>query len=213
MDEVWRDVGKRIGFYTKETANEIPQEPGVYAWFIPLWLYSESLNDFLHLIQTMFLFDAGEANKDQGTPTRESRLGFNWDYLDISVKKGIESKVSENMVSRWDAMKKNPEIKAGFSKVLMETTIFTPPLYVGKTDNLSARYSQHVVGTGIEKNVFHKRFTEHCRAKDLRLRVSDLLFVCVKTTSETNRIFREQRLNELLESILVRLAKPPFSCR
>ena len=96
---------------------------------------------------------------------------------------------------------------------MLKCSLFMPPLYVGKTDNLSRRCYQHVSGSG--KGSFHKRYTEYARKNGLPyIKVSDLLFVCIpikfyndKTTEENDKI------TLLMETLLKNLASPPFSKR
>ena len=40
----------RLGFYTKETREQIPTLPGCYAWFLPLWFYRSNLDDLMELV-------------------------------------------------------------------------------------------------------------------------------------------------------------------
>src|SRR6266704_704361 len=104
-------------------------------------------------------------------------------------------------------------LREAFQQALMEASIFMPPLYLGKTDNLRVRYGQHVQGMGPEANVFHTRFTSFTQSLGLTLAVSDLLFVCVQTDRDTDRTLRDANLTELLEHVLMRVCKPPFSMR
>jgi hypothetical protein len=207
LSDVWRDVGGRIGFYTKETASEIPEAAGCYAWFLPLWIYADDLPRLLAFADSVLRFDARTGNRVRG------RLEFNWEALDLSVEKVPNRGLSDDRIAEWAAALKNSEQRNALAKSMMEASILMPPLYVGKADNLRARYEQHVAGNSEQANTFHRRFVEHVRAQDVALELSDLLFVAIQTGRGTNETLRDAHLNELLEKILMLLCRPPFSIR
>jgi len=208
--DIWRDVGRRIGFYTKETRGLIPEASGCYAWFIPLWIFSEDLQSFLDTINKALLYDP----HNEGTPERLVRADFNWDSVDLTMRKRGDIRPTQAKLSDWKRAMEHADARDGFQQALMEASLFMPPLYVGKADNLRERYLQHVQGAGgADLNTFHSRFSRYAERAELRLAVSDLLFVCIQTPAELAAIFREQNLNELLEQILMRLCRPTFSIR
>ena len=45
INDIWRNVSSQIGFFTKETATDIPEVPGIYGWFLPLWIYRDNLTE------------------------------------------------------------------------------------------------------------------------------------------------------------------------
>lgn len=202
--DVWRSIGDRLRFYTKETASDIPSEPGIYAWFLPLWIYHDDLSSFINLVNSVYLYDAAE----EGTPRATSQLMLNWDSLQITAEPSFHRQPTAAMSAKWaHALQHRP----AFQTALMEASVLLPPLYVGKADVLAARYSQHVEGG--DGNTFHKRFTEHARAKKLPVQVSDLLFACILTGREEDDVLRAFGLNDLLEKVMMHLARPPFSLR
>ena len=207
LSDVWRDVSSRVGFFTKETSDQIPEGPGCYAWFIPLWIYSDDLKRLMTCLDGALRFDP----KTGGSVERVAE--FNWDAIAVSVSKlGLRSMTKEREED-WLRTIADPALKSAFEQALMEASIFMPPLYVGKADNLKARYGQHVMGAGGKANVFHSRFSQFSDEQALPLEVSDLLFVCIKTRPDTNELLEEAKLNDLLERILMLLCRPPFSLR
>jgi hypothetical protein len=207
LPDVWRAVGTRIGFFTKETRNEIPEAPGCYAWFIPLWLYSEDLPQFLEKLSKVMLYDPVKQGR------REVTAKFLWDAVSVHLEKHPNISTTEAREAEWRGVMADPHLRRAFEQALMEASILMPPLYVGKADSLRARYTQHVDGVGPEANVFHTRFMTFAKATGLPLAVSDLLFVCIKTDAETDRTLRDANVHELLERILMQLCRPPFSMR
>jgi len=207
LPDIWRDVGKRIGFYTKETRNLIPEAPGCYAWFIPLWIYMDDLRSFVENLNRVLLYEPAAGGQDQLVAE------FQWDAIGLQVQKLPNVHVSEARDADWRRIMGDKALREAFQQALMEASIFMPPLYLGKTDNLRVRYGQHVEGMGPGANVFHTRFTSFTQSLGLALTVSDLLFVCVLTDRDTDRTLREANLTELLEHVLMRVCKPPFSMR
>lgn len=207
LPDVWREVGSRIGFFTKETRGEIPEAPGCYAWFIPLWIYSDDLRQLVEHLSKALLYDPVTGGK------REHVATFNWDAMSVQLQKLPNVGVTDAKEAEWRRIMGDQQLREAFERALMEASILMPPLYVGKADNLRVRYIQHVEGAGPQANVFHTRFTTFARSVGLPLTVSDLLFVCIKTAPDTDRALRDANANALLEQILMQLCRPPFSMR
>lgn len=64
LNSLVRDGG-RLGVYTNETSGSIPNYPGCYAWFLPLWFYSD---DFDKLISTI-----GDSSASSPIPLKPPR--------------------------------------------------------------------------------------------------------------------------------------------
>ncbi len=210
-EDVWRNVSKNIGFHTKETRALVPEAPGIYAWFVPLWLYEPEADDlelYIKKIQEIFLYDAGR----EGPAISSALVDFNWELLEVNVERTAKREPGTWPRKRWQKMTSEPDIKEGFAESLMAASIFMPPVYVGKADNLRERYRQHTEGTGKNENSFHKRFTTFSREVELGLQVDDLLFVCVQTPG-ANKALRTDTFNRLLETTIMLLASPAFSVR
>ena len=212
--KIWNDVSSSIGFYTKETAYNIPDAPGIYAWVVPLWMYSNDVYELVKFVQGAMLYDSDSKSRKtehKGKSEREGRVEFNWDYLDITLKKNYKLRDSEDL-NRWNNIDKTSETYISISESLMKASVFTKPLYIGRADNLSVRYSQHVEGTA-DKNLFHIRFKEFIEQSNVKIDVDDLLFICVPITQSSNNILKERNLTSMLESILMNIVHPPFSCK
>ena len=212
LTDIWRDVSKRILFFTKETQSQIPEAPGVYAWFLPLYLYNNNLSELLRVLYDVLLYDSNS----KGIPTQRVPVNFKWDVLRLTVKKGNPpSEMSEMDQKKWNALLESKEGSEALQKILMEASIFMPPLYVGKTKDLRQRYNQHVTGKTNDENNFHRRFTSHIKslASIPALTVSDLIFACVLTDRHSSAMLDAKDLTDLLENLLLRLCRPPFSER
>ena len=212
--KTWNDVSENIGFYTKETSFNIPESPGIYAWFIPLWLYNDDVYELIKFVKDAMLYDSDikQRNKPfQGSSERESKIDFNWDYIDIKLKKNHKLR-SKGDIDRWATSDNNKEEYASISESLMKASIFAKPIYIGRADSLSSRYSQHVSGT-VEKNVFNTRFKEFTQESNVKLNVDDLLFACIPISQKSNAVLKDRDLTTVLESILMNLVHPSFSCK
>jgi hypothetical protein len=217
LPDIWRKVQDRIGFYTSTTCQQIPEKPGIYAWFLPLWLLKGDLATNLKMIHNFLLYDS----KSQGCPERLKAVDFNWDAIELRIKKILkEPVIGEDMERRWNEKVEDPGVKAQVEKILMQASIFMPPLYVGRAGDLRRRYFEHVEGPSkgiyedIDKNVFHTRFKEHAKKLGYPLRIEDLLFVCILTEDETvSRACSSDEMNHLIEEIMIRMCKPIFSSK
>lgn len=208
--DIWRHVAERIGFYTKETAGRIPDQPGIYGWFLPLWEYDHRIDETQRRVTALRLYDTDNL----GACSRSVPVDFHWRSYDMELRgRGDSRALRPARLREWQDLQSDPEGAAAFSAALMQATIFTAPLYVGRADNLSVRYSQHVTGAMPEKNTFHRRFTEYASTENLGLQVSDLVFVCIPIDSPTEETLDSRGLTSLLEYFLMRLTQPPFSDR
>jgi hypothetical protein len=205
LADVWREVPKRIGFFTKETRELIPETPGFYAWFLPLWLYDQNPSRFVQIVESVFLCDRDRPHFAED----EATVQLNWDSIGLAVRRVATARVSPNLEALWSNVIGNPGLKATFEQALMQASILLPPLYVGKADSLRVRYDQHVSATSL----FCTRFTRYCQHLGLQISVTDLLFVCIETPFIVAAEHRDPALNFLLEQLVMALSRPPFSMR
>ena len=63
LNDVWLNVNKEIGFYTKETFERIPDGPGVYAWFYPLRITTEDPYQFIREVNLILNYDSNVNGK------------------------------------------------------------------------------------------------------------------------------------------------------
>src|SRR5262249_51125150 len=106
---------------------------------------------------------------------------------------------------------KNDDTFVNFQQCLLKASIFMPPLYVGKADNLNTRCSQHISGVG--SNTFHARFEDFARRLELPLRtVRQLVFVCVRTRLAADEDVdpTSGQIHELIEAIMKSICGPPY---
>lgn len=209
---VFRDLtqaGSRLKFYTKETKEDIPSLPGCYAWFLPLWFYS---NDLDVLIQTI-----SEVLAYEPEPNKTAELAFTWETVDNSIRRRPKlRKVDQAVYSTWDSIIANADSRSALQQTLLEASLFAQPLYVGRSSSLRRRYLEHTGGVGFENNDFHKRLRESVKSLGLKVAVRDLLFVCITTPQELKSKldrFGEGNVEKLTEHLLMQFCRPPFSLR
>lgn len=199
-------AGGRLGFFTLQTRDEIPDRPGCYGWFLPLWLPPDrnTLPDF---VQTF-----GRALSHESRPPAELDAGFAWDSVKVRVRRAFEPSVPSFTTPLWDRLNADDDARTALQQVLLQASILAPPLYVGKTDNLRQRYNQHTRDDG---SGFNTRFSAYAKGANLGLRVVDLIFVCIRTETHVEETLTRNtstdKINSLLEEILKRLCGPPFS--
>lgn len=200
----------RLGFYTKESRNRIPEFPGCYAWFLPLWLYREDLDGLMQIVCGLLSYDK--------VPEKEVDAPFTWESIKLRVRRRAEIRINDEIRTTWRRVLANDETKKALQQILMEASLLMPPLYIGRTNNLKRRYLEHT-GTGrahFSKNNFHFRFTEHVEELELKIGISDLLFACIETQKDLDRNFpdvKKDDFNVLIEQILMQFCRPPFSLR
>lgn len=197
----------RLGFHTKETKDKIPEIPGCYAWFLPLWLYSDDLDELMQIIADVLDYEQD--------PEKKVKAPFTWASVHMRVHRETAIRAIDNgMRETWKKLLADKNARDTLQETLMTASLFMPPLYVGKTKNLKQRYLQHTDKANGNRNNFHSRFTE--KAVIFRLSVSDLLFVSVSTENELGNTFPDVAQDEfdvLVEKMLMQFCRPPFSLR
>ena len=199
----------RLGFYTKETKDRIPEVPGCYAWFLPLWFYREDLDELMQIV-------GGVLDYEQ-EPEKEVDLPFTWESVKLRARRGTKIRAgNRTRVATWQKVLADDQARKALQQTLLEASLLMPPLYVGRTNNIKQRYLQHVQDQDLERNSFHSRFTECVKKSELKISVSDLLFVCIETPNELRKVLGdsdESEPNLLIEQILMQFCRPPFSIR
>lgn len=210
-DELLR-LHENIRYYSLGTFNNIPSEPGVYAWFYPLRIKNRELKEFIDEISTIFNFNCDESGEYKEYD--EFKMG----WRRYSLKTGFkELKEDESFLNRWKELYNNAATKGDYNdieelkKIIFISSIFMPPLYIGKATDLSTRCQQHILGTTSKINNFHHRFRTYTKCNNMSCRnVEELIFACV-STKQFN--LNNKKYEELVESILMKLVKPAFSIK
>lgn len=199
----------RLGFYTRETKDRIPELPGCYAWFLPLWIYRTELADLMQIVGQVFDYEH--------KPEREVDLHFSWESVNLRARRSTNTKFENRThLPMWNRVLADARSRDALQQTLLEASLLMPPLYVGRTKNLKKRYMQHVQMPDSEENNFHSRFADCTARLQLKISVSDLLFVCILTPSELRHVFGDSddsELNLLIEQILMQFCRPPFSMK
>ena len=201
------DAGSRLGFFTRRTRDDIPAGPGCYGWFLPLWLLRHTLPEFLNLFGSMMI--------QEPTQQQEVKARFTWDT--VTLRREFDPSIPESKIALWDRLHNDEHAHDALQQTLLQASILTPPLYVGMTADLRQRYNQHTAPPSPGTNNFHSRFAECAKQLDLGLALDDLIFICIRTGREDKATLSESgdidEINGLLEEILKRLCRPPFSRR
>jgi hypothetical protein len=216
-------LSDRFKIYTYRDRHDIPEIPGTYAWFFPLYMFdnyetAQELADFYRKVFALDSFFAGgsELTEKEYTSDRHTR---SWQSVSIKTEVTISpgGQLPEECQQLWESVRSNPKKQEAFKNSLMAASLLMPPLYIGKSNNLNQRYNEH-----IKKSTFNSRFRAFCDAQKIRLDVHNLLFCCVSLDSESERLMMNDNdgdsdhvdkkdSNVLLEHILMKSARPPFS--
>jgi len=201
----------------QRTREDIPSVGGCYAWFLPLWILREDLEGLLEVMNRLFRYEP--------EPEQALDASFNWETVGLTVRRSTEaSGLGPDSVETWKALISNPETRLALERILLEASLLMPPLYVGRTNSLWRRYTEHVNGRARDRGGFYSRFRQCLKALDLQeeLEVRDLLFVCITTepgsglvhpSDELRDVMNEPKVTSLIEGILMQICRPPFSNR
>jgi hypothetical protein len=203
----WDDLATSVGFYTSSTSRRIPEMPGIYAWFLPLWLYRTDLEQLLQTVLGVFRYDA----KSKGVASTENMHRLTWEEWRVGLKREFAVKCPPAITDQWNSAMQNDAAKVLLQALLLRASIFVPPLYVGKTKNLRDRYRSHVTNDSVEKNTFHRRFEAFREEIPIEIGISDLLFVTCPIRLDDENELEKLALQDLLEFLLLRLCRPVFS--
>ncbi|MBT3447922.1 MAG: hypothetical protein HN445_00870 [Bacteroidetes Order II. Incertae sedis bacterium] len=209
--DVWRDLPSRLSFFTNATQDFIPESKGIYAWFLPIWIYSEDFESQLGIIDKIHSYEP----KGSGS----GNIKFHWTEIEIEARRKLKNRAIKSKVTRnqWESMLKDPPSKLATEELMMVSSIFSQPLYVGKANNLQSRYHQHVKGQPnkpgqLQENTFHTRFAAMSEELELGLGVHNLIFACLKTDVKKDEEV-DDSIHELLEQIVMAFTRPIFSLR
>ena len=206
LEQLWMSLStEHIGFYTYRIRNQIPPRPGVYAWFLPLNLQG-SPEDFLANARRIFAYDP--PSEGPGI-WKNAEAGFRWDPLRVEISRECKITVPNSQGELLAKLKESPEeVRNRFRHVLLASSIFAKPLYVGLANNLLRRYGEH---TSAQPS-FCERFTEYVHTLKMKLEIQDLLFVCIPLAPvqvENEKWYDDSQI-KVLEYMLKTLCQPAF---
>jgi hypothetical protein len=209
-------LDKKIKYYSLETFKDVPSDPGVYAWFYPLRIIG---TDMLRLVDEInFIFNFNHDSASGGNSKMVGSLGWR-DYT--LETKFTELSTTSSLFAMWndyiskysskDEFPEDSEEVKELKRIIFISSVFLPPLYIGKTNDLHRRCFEHILGSA-DSNSFHNRFKKHVEYnKDASCRgIEDLLFACINTRDFSSL---PQENEELIEKILMNLVKPIFSLK
>ena len=197
----------QIGFYTEKTASSIPSKPGIYAWFLPIDVKQNIAKD-LKRCKSYFSYDSRIKDGFKINGSTE----FQWTKFDYEARATEEYRTQKTLEDRWHCMASSfseDDFKA-LRQTINLTSIFSKPLYVGLTKNLSGRYEQHVIGG--RGNNFHNRFTDFAKSRSLKVDVGQLIFCCIPFDrfGSSGEGFMDEDAIKVLEYIVKNIVGPVF---
>ena len=211
-NDVFRDLTKHIGVFWEDTFDQVPDEPGIYAWYYPLRIVSLELDMLLRELTSVFNFDSTV----KGPVAWQSDVTLCWRTVHLEAREAARHQgLSGALTDRWNSLVNHEAAFATFRQHLLAASILLPPLYIGKAERLQTRCFQHIRGNN--DNGFHSRFETFAKANSLASpRVEKLIFACVrvaKATAQQPEESPEGSTARLLESILQLAGCPPYGMR
>ena len=118
-------------------------------------------------------------------------------------------KSSSRMKEYWDQINSSDEeVVKTINQIVLLSSIFTRPLYIGLASNLSGRHQQHISGS--LGNDFHRRFANFVREAQLDIDIEDLVFAAVPLSLNDDSKWLEQKSIKAIEYVLKNVAGPIF---
>ena len=117
-------AGSRLGFYTKETKEAIPEFPGCYAWFLPLWFYRSDLNELVQIVSGILGYDK--------VSEREVADVFYLEAVKLRVRRSTDTQVTAKICATWERLCADERAKEALQQTLLEASLLMPPLYVAE---------------------------------------------------------------------------------
>ena len=195
----------RLGFYTKETRDSIPDSSGCYAWFLPLWFYRDDLDELMRIVGELLHYRSEDA--------KEAVADFTWESVLLNVRHRVEARPTQTLRSTWQRAMSDERSREALQGTLLEASLLMPPLYVGRSESLKRRYLEHTDDARSTRNDFRARFRDCVEKLQLKIGVSDLIFACIRTDGEMRAAFDDPDLESLVEQIMMQFCRPPFSLK
>lgn len=202
LNDVWYNLNQRVMFLTRNTFDKAPDTPGVYAWYYPLKVTTYDIQEFMNEILTVMAYDATA----KGTNTMKTSVHSTWRQYELELAQSYSvDRIPAFARSAWERQRQDDfeTLRAD----LLRLSLFVPPLYVGKTNSLSRRISEHLEGRALGRD-FHDRFEKFASAKGLsHTSVSDLLCVVVLSSGSD----QSDEYVKLIEYVVKTFSAPGFS--
>jgi|TARA_B100000965_G_scaffold57533_1_gene43782 hypothetical protein len=203
--QLWQALTtESIGFYTRKTFKNIPDKPGIYAWLMPLKM-GQDVDQSIKSFKKILSYSVDSRGKDI---LFEERF-YQWQNIKMSVFASEDHKSSSRMKEYWDQINSSDEeVVKTINQIVLLSSIFTRPLYIGLASNLSGRHQQHISGS--LGNDFHRRFANFVREAQLDIDIEDLVFAAVPLSLNDDSKWLEQKSIKAIEYVLKNVAGPIF---
>ena len=197
-----------IGFYTSRTSSTIPDCAGIYAWLLPFELGS-NLSDTIKKHKKFLSYDTSS----RGVYRQERSEVFQWQRFDTYTTASDCFESSDAIERSWSALQSGVDIDRlkSIQQIFALSCIFSKPLYVGLTKNLSARYEQHT-SQSHDRNTFFRRFSDFQKEIGSGLKVEDLLFVAIPVRLGGEDCIDDEAI-KILEYLLKNVVGPVYGER
>lgn len=199
------DLKKRFGFVKASDIDDIPDLPGIYAWYLPM--KGDDGGDLAHFLKTL------EKSISHFSPV--TKIEADGTQRKIQIERNVpEFDLSISPIQRLSASLGNSQIQQ-VSKLVLMLSFLTEPFYVGMTDTsngLKNRIQQHLMS--VKSFDDDKRWTGAFRTRIAHvLSEKDALKRCLVAFVTLPDELIGTEASRLLEHILIRTVCPSQSRR
>ena len=198
-------VKQSIWFAVASDLDDVPEEPGIYAWYLPL--RGDSNTDLLGYLRSL------QSNAESGTPatsirgeSRQRRFVIDRNPPEFDLESEVVRKLSNSMTSS--------KIQT-LANVVLVLSLLAEPIYVGMTEankGLRSRLKQHLQSVKLFDQ--DRSWTGQFRTRvAVALQDPNYLRRCLIAYLPVSSLELGDYATRLLEHILIRTIKPAQSIR
>ncbi len=193
------DVKRLVGFAEAADLSEVPDEPGIYAWFLPL--RGDTSGDAASFVRSVCL------GLEEGLPLSEAEAAVG--TLDVVARRGMDE-LCDATLSRASAALTSHQVQK-MARLVLCCSFLSSPIYVGMTrkQGLRTRLQQHLAKPrALSDGRWLRDFRSRSAAKTglaTYLRRCVIAYACFRKEEYPVEAIR------LIEHVLIRTVRPAQS--
>lgn len=200
IEEIRKIRGHKLTVLMR-SVKKIPYSSGVYVW--RYWPSTSSLDKksvigTLHDLQKTFPRNIERISNSRVSVTVE-KTPFGREYNERGMFGYSKNSNKEKVI--YKMLDQDEEARLVFANTLEMLVASSPPVYIGKANNLQLRLDQH----------FNRKTNVLQEIEDAGISLSDIYISFI--IDETNALEKNKELSPCIEEILQRITNPPLTKR